>query len=161
MAEKKKKTVDADTLEIHKEGKPVDLYVKIGPTSRLNKKHQFYKMHSEVYDCEEYVWRGRLIKGKKISFMHGDKTLVPNPESYNQISGPGITLNGGEAVADLAVHEAISCPVEGEDISYNFFSEGSYLIYNGNSRKLHTLFLRIYDNNNGNDNDRWLVISME
>jgi hypothetical protein len=141
------------------EGDYVDMYIRIGDT-RINQDHQFKRIHSAVYDCDEFVWRGTFVKGKSISFSHGDGRLLPDAAAYNQISGPGITLSGAEACADLAYKNALTCPVEGSDLIYNFIDGSSELFYNGKTGR-HTIFVRVYDNNTGTNNDRWLVIAME
>lgn len=151
--------LDSTQLEIHRIGKPSDYYLKVG-RSGINAAHQFYLTRSEVYHCDEYVIRLQLTEGKEVAIVHGDGRKVPDPEVYNQIFGPGITLNGAEAVADFEVKDAIVCPVEGEDIVYNFVSEQSKVYFRGKTGK-YTLFVRIYDNNTGNDNDRWVVLSAE
>jgi hypothetical protein len=160
----KGKDVKKDSLKqvgrkVFVEGDYTDIYIKIGQ-SKLSKNNQFKRMHSEVYDCEEYVWQGVLKEGKEVCFRRGDGSVVPNPYVYNQISGPGITLSGQEAISDFEVKNAIVCPVEGCDLVYNFIDEESKLIYIGKSQE-HTLYIRIYDNNTGVNNDRWIVISVE
>ena len=140
-------------------GDLADVYIRIG-TSRLNPAHQFVKSHSIVYDCDEYIWRGKLVKDSPIVFLHGDGRLLPDSGCYNQISGPGVTFSGAEACADLKFSHALVCSVDGHDLIYNFVEGESRLTYVGKSA-IHTLYIRIYDNNTGIDNDRWLVISME
>ena len=140
-------------------GDYVDLFIRLN-NSQINKKHQFRQVHSEVYDCEEFIWRGWLKKGYKVVFAHGDGRTLPNINVFNQISGPGITLSGGEACADLKFDKALTCPVENCDLIYNFMDPLSVLTYIGKDG-LHTVFVRVYDNNSGDDNDRWLVISID
>lgn len=137
----------------------VDLFIKL-KGKRLNKKHQFRKIFSDIYKCEEYVWQGELKKDEEIKILHADLRKVPNILSYNQISGPGITFSGGEACMDLKCKKALVCPVNGVDLIYNFVDDDTKLYYTGKTG-VKTLFIRIYDNTNGNENDRWLVISLE
>lgn len=141
------------------EGELVDIFIRVG-ASQINEEHQFRKVHSGVYDCDEFVWRGYVEKGKKIHFSHGSGSVMPDPEVYNQISGPGMTFSGAEACADLVCKGALVCPVEGSDLVYNFIDADSELVYNGKSA-VHTFYVRVYDNATGLDNDRWLVISLE
>ncbi|MCI2069226.1 MAG: hypothetical protein LKJ88_06615 [Bacilli bacterium] len=141
------------------EGDYVDLFIRIG-ASVINQEHQFKRIHSAVYDCDEFVWRGLLTKGKVISFTHADNRELPDPNVYNQISGPGMTFSGAEACADLSYKDALVCPVQGSDLIYNFIDGDSELSYVGKTGT-HTIFVRVYDNNSGTDNDRWLVVSME
>ena len=136
-----------------------DFYIQVG-TCKLNAAHQFKKTHSIIYDCDEYVWMGNLTKGKKISFHHGDGRSLPDAACYNQISGPGVTFTGIEACSDLRYEHALVCPVDGQDLIYNFIDSESFLTYVGKTG-VHSLFIRIYDNNSGVENDRWLVIAME
>lgn len=137
----------------------VDLFIKIGKR-KIAPKYQFRRLFSELYHCEEYVWRGELEHDSKIEFTHADGRKLPNATIYNQISGPGITFSGGEACQDFKFKSALVCPVEGSDLIYNFVDETSELYYVGSS-KLRTIYVRIYDNNTGLNNDRWLVISIE
>jgi hypothetical protein len=141
------------------EGDYVDLFIHLGD-SKTNEAHQFKRIRSVVYDCDEYVWRGTFEKDKKITFTHADGRLLPDAAVYNQISGPGVTFSGAEACADFAFKGALVCPVEGQDLVYNFVDGLSELTYIGKSAR-HTIFVRVYDNNSGADNDRWLVISLE
>lgn len=140
-------------------GEYVDLFIRIGQ-SEINKQHQLRKVFSTIYDCYEYVWRGNFVHGKKIQFTHLDERTLPDPEVYNQISGPGCTFSGAEACASLNYENALVCPVLDCDLIYNFIDHNSELRYIGKTGK-HTLFVRVYDNNTGDNNDRWLVISME
>lgn len=137
----------------------VDLFIKIG-RRKIDKKYQFRRIHSSIYDCEEYVWQGEVPSNSVISFVHADNRTIPNATIYNQISGPGITLSGPEACYDFKVEHALTCKVEGADMIYHFVDENSKLYYIGKSKKL-TLFLRIYDNANGLNNDRWIVLFIE
>jgi hypothetical protein len=141
------------------EGDYVDFFIHIG-NSKANQQHQFKRLHSVVYDCDEFVWRGTLAKGDKITFSHADGRLLPDANVYNQISGPGITLSGAEACADFSFRDALVCPVEGNDLIYNFIDSDSEMTFVGKKGR-HTIFVRVYDNNSGVNNDRWLVISME
>jgi len=140
-------------------GEYSDLFIRIGK-SEINKQHQFRKMYSTIYDCYEYVWRGNLAHNSIIKFTHMDGRVVPDPEVYNQISGPGCTFSGAEACATLMYENALVCPVEDFDLVYNFVDHTSKLKYIGRTGR-HTLYLRIYDNNNGENNDRWVVIAIE
>jgi len=137
----------------------VDLFIKLKKRP-LSEKYQFRRLFSELYKCEEYVWQGILKKDDEIEFVHADLRKLPNPYIYNQISGPGITLSGGEACMSLECRYALNCPVSGSDLIYNFFDETSKLYYIGETKKV-TIYIRIYDNISGLTNDRWLVISME
>lgn len=137
----------------------VDLYIKIGKKT-ISNKYQFRRLFSELYHCEEYVWQGEIEQDSKIKFVRGDKRELPNTLASNQISGPGVTLSGGNACADFKVEKALVCPVEGSQLIYNFVDEDSSIKYIGNTKVI-TLFVRIYDNNTGDNNDRWLVISAE
>ncbi len=137
----------------------VDLYIKIGKR-KVAPKYQFRRLFSELYHCEEYVWQGEIAQDSKIEFVHGDLRKLPNSLVSNQISGPGVTFSGGEACDDFKFENALVCPVEGQQLIYNFINEDSTLKYVGKT-KVVTLFIRIYDNNTGDNNDRWLVISAE
>lgn len=156
-----KKTVSADSKmsDTILAGEPADIFVRLGNTL-INPEHQMLKTHSAVYGCDEFVWRGKFEKGKKIRFTHGNNASLPDPMVYNQISGPGMTFSGPEACLDFIYKKALVCPVEGVDLIYNFIDAESELYYEGKTG-VHTLYMRIYDNNSGIDNDRWLVVSLE
>lgn len=156
---KSKKAVDTSLLD-ERFGKDfVDLYIKIN-NRKISSAYQFRKIHSTIYDCDEYVWQGELPEGAVIKFVHGDGRILPNPLVYNQISGPGVTFNGGQACLDLTYSKALVCPVEGVELIYNFVDEESRLRYVSKTA-VKTMFIRIYDNNSGVDNDRWLTIALE
>ena len=104
--------------------------------------------------------KSRRIRAFRASGVFRTCYIGSSEVQNSRIFGPGITLNGAEAVADFEVKDAIVCPVEGEDIVYNFVSEQSKVYFRGKTGK-YTLFVRIYDNNTGNDNDRWVVLSAE
>lgn len=140
-------------------GEYSDLFIRIGK-SKINRQHQFRKTYSTIYDCYEYVWRGQLTHNQTIRFTHMDERVVPDPEVYNQISGPGCTFSGAEACATLKFDNALICPVENFDLVYNFIDHTSKLTYIGRNKR-HTIYVRIYDNNTGENNDRWIVISLE
>ena len=156
MAKKNVKTTKKQAVV---QGDFVDLYIRIN-NRKLSEQYQFRKVYSSIYDCDEYVWMGELPKGATIKFTHADKRMLPNVLAYNQISGPGVTLSGGEACMDLYYTKALICPVEGVDMIYNFVDTTSRLHYRG-KKGIRTIYLRIYDNATGIDNDRWLAISME
>lgn len=136
-----------------------DLFIVVN-SSKINEKHQFSKAYSDIYKCDEFVWKGNLTHGATIKFCHADGRLLPNIEVYNNISGPGITLSGKQACLEFKVEDALVCPVDDYDLIYNFMSDKSKLTYLGETKE-RTIYIRIYDNNLGNDNDRWLVISIE
>lgn len=140
-------------------GEYSDLFIRIGK-SEINKQHQFRKVYSNIYDCYEYVWRGVLTHDSKIKFTHMDERVIPDPEVYNQISGPGCTFSGAEACASLRYENALVCPVEDFDLVYNFVDHSSELKYVGKTGR-HIMYVRVYDNNTGENNDRWIVISIE
>ncbi len=154
-----KKAVKKDVIKSTFGEDFVDLYIKIGKKA-ISNKSQFRRLFSELYHCEEYVWQGEIKQDSSIKFVRGDKRELPNTLASSQISGPGVTLSGGNACADFKVEKALVCPVEGSDLIYNFVDEDSSIKYIGKT-KVVTLFIRIYDNNTGDNNDRWLVISAE
>jgi hypothetical protein len=145
--------------EVVIEGEFVDLFIRMGD-SKINQAHQFKRVHSAVYDCDEFVWRGSFTKGKELEFVHADGRVLPDYAAYNQISGPGVTLSGAEACADIKLEHALTCPVDGSDLVYNFVDASSEIRFVGKTGQ-HTIFVRVYDNNTGTDNDRWLVVAME
>ncbi len=160
MANKRKITcLHPMILKEYKDAKCADLFILRGD-EKISEKNQFVLTRSPIYNCDEYVWVGELNKGDEIKFCHADMRYLPNVSIYNNISGPGITLSGTEACVDFSFKDALTCPVTDCDLIYNFVNGSSKLFYVGEN-KVHTLFLRVYDNNLGSDNDRWLVISVE
>lgn len=138
-----KKTVDEDTGE--------DLYVLVGGV-----KHQFHSQISKIYDVKEFWYKGEFKKGDSIKFAHGDGRDVPVHDTPNC----GYTLVG-KAQRLLTSKKALLANGEaGDDQEYVYINDHSELTFAANTAE-YTLFVRVYDNLNGVDNDRWVVIYME
>lgn len=121
-----------------------------------NEKHQFSSHISPLYGTKEYYFTGVLFPNTEIKFVHNDGRQIPFGGTYNC----GYTLVGNARKA-FEARKALSTNGEAsDDQEYIYITPTSQLFYVGDE-KVHTIFLRIYDNINGNDNDRWVVIYIE
>ncbi len=129
-----------------------DLYI-IGPSNGFDPQHQFKSQISGIYGVKEYYWTGVIEQGT-ISFRHGNHHPVPTPADSNH----GFTLVG-KARDYFQAENALVVLSESGDQAYVYIQSDSSLKYVGDNR-VHTLFVRIYDNDNGSNNDRWLTLSI-
>lgn len=140
---KKVSTTNVDTGE--------DLYVVIGI-----EKHQFSSQTSAIYDVKEYYFKGTLTKDAKVKFTHADGREVPVHQSANC----GYTLVG-KAQNYFKANKALCASGEAsDDQEYVYINEHSSLTYIGETGE-HTLYVRVYDNLSGDENDRWVVIYLD
>ena len=121
-----------------------------------NDKHQFSAHISPLYGTKEYFYTGVLFPNTEIKFVHNDGRPIPIGGSSNC----GYTLVGNARKAFQAKKALVTNGESSDDQEYVYTTEYSQLIYVGDE-KVHTVFLRIYDNINGLDNDRWVVIYIE
>lgn len=138
----------------------VDLFIKF-KTTKLDKKHQFVEHTSGVYNCKEFIWTGFLRNGLKFSFVKLDKKKIPY-EVYDAFKGgPGFTFDDETTCTQLLVKNALCFKDEhNENIIYNYTNEESYLEYKGKFRKV-TIFIRLYDNLENNENNRWVALNLK
>ncbi len=129
-----------------------DLYI-IGPNNGFDSAHQFKSQISGIYGVKEYYWTGVLEQGV-LSFRRADRHAVPTPADANH----GFTLVG-KAKDYFQAENALVVISESGDQAYVYIQSNSSLKYVGDN-KVHTLFVRIYDNDNGSNNDRWLTLSI-
>lgn len=128
-----------------------DLYIVIG-----RERHPFASQISPFYDVKEYFWTGELVNGADIKFVHGDGTEVPTHQNRNC----GYTLVG-KAKSLIKANKALTTPGEpSDDQEYVYINEHSTLTYVGDTAS-HTVYVRVYDNNSGTVNDRWVVIYID
>lgn len=128
-----------------------DLFLVIG-----REKHQFSSQISSFYDVKEYFWRGVLTNGLDIKFVHQDGREVPAHQDRNC----GYTLIG-KAKSMIKANKALTTPGEpSDDQEYVYINEHSTLTYVGETGE-HTVYVRVYDNISGTDNDRWAVIYLD
>lgn len=131
-----------------------ELYIVNG-VKKLDADHAFKKSVSPIYGVDEYVFKGKLVKGA-VKFIRKDGKSVPTNDIYNS----GYTLVG-KAMQLFAVKNAlVECSHTSEDQSYNYGNPKTVLEYVGDD-KVHTLYVRIYDNAHGEENDRWVTISID
>ncbi len=131
-----------------------DLFIEINDSMR-DSAHQFKIQLSHLYNVEEYYWTGKITPHAKIRFLHKDGRELPVHENTNH----GFCLIGN-AMKAFDVDNALIVPSDMNDALYVYINPKSELRYIGDSKK-HTIYVRIYDNANGNINDRWLTISIE
>lgn len=135
-----------------------DLFIKL-KTTKLDDKHQFVAAHSGIYDCKEYIWEGTLRTGTTFTLRNSKDEIVPNPSAYCEYSGPGFTFDDEKTCKELQVNNSLVIEAS-ENVIYNYVNEKSNITYLGKTGKV-TLFVRVYDDNNGNANSRWLAINLK
>lgn len=135
-----------------------DLYVVT--SGRLLATKRFKKHISPVYGCEELYWKGKLAQGTVVSFVASDKSIRPIVDCFNEKGGPGFTLEGEGAIAAFKVENALTITSNNGDQVYNYVNADSKLVYVGDD-KVHTVYVRIYDDVVGCANGRWVVISVD
>ena len=119
-------------------------------------KHQLSSQISSIYACKEYFWKGKFTKGQNVKFVRGNGNEVP----VHHASNCGYTLIG-KAQNFFTSKKSLCANGEScDDQTYIYINENSSLVYSGKDGN-HTIFLRIYDNINNNNNDRWVVIYID
>ncbi len=143
VAKKVVEAVEPDTGE--------DLYIVIG-----RERHQFSSQTNPFYAVKEYFWAGKFTNGLDIKFVHADGKEVPTHQDRNC----GYTLIG-KAKSFIKANKALTTPGEAsDDQEYVYINEHSTLTYVGETGE-HTLYVRVYDNLSGVDNDRWVVVYLD
>lgn len=130
-----------------------DLYLVLGD-GKILPAYQFKSQISGIYGVKEYVWQGVIPNGI-VSFRHANGNPVPVPADANH----GYTLVG-KAKDFFSADNALVVLSESGDQAYVYVQPESNLKYVGDE-KAHTLYCRIYDNDNGDNNDRWLTLSID
>lgn len=121
-----------------------------------NDKHQFSSHISPLYGTKEYYYTGVLFPNTEIKFVHKDGKPIP----IGGTSNCGYTLVGKAKKLFKARKALVADGESSDDQEYVYITQYSQLFYIGDE-KPHTVFLRIYDNINGIDNDRWVVVYIE
>lgn len=129
-----------------------DLYI-ISQGHGYESSQQFKSQISGIYGVKEYYWTGRLEQGP-VTFCHKNHHPVPVPTDANH----GFTLVG-KAKDYFQAKNALVVLSESGDQAYVYIQPDSQLYYVGDD-KIHTLYVRIYDNDSGSNNDRWLTLSI-
>jgi len=145
------KKADVETTEKEWKGTE-DLYL-ISNNGEFREQYQFISQISGIYGVKEYVWTGVIPQGR-IDFKHRDGRFVPVPSDTNH----GYTLVG-KAKDLFSAENALVVLSESGDQAYVYIQSESHIRYIGDN-KVHTLYVRIYDNGNGENNDRWLTLSI-
>ncbi len=128
-----------------------DFYIVIG-----KERHEFSSQISPLYAVKEYYWKGELVNGSSIRFVRGKSKEVPVCKDGNC----GYTLVG-KAQQFFSASKALCANGEDcDDQEYVYINEHSSLSYVG-ATGVHTVYVRVYDNIAGNDNDRWVVLYLD
>lgn len=130
-----------------------DLYI-IENGCSADPTHQFKSQVSGIYGVKEYFWKGIIHKGV-VKFTHASGKQVPVPADSNH----GYTLVG-KAKNLFAPDNALEVLSESGDQAYVYIQPESFIKYVGDENE-HTIYVRIYDNTTGKNNDRWLTLSVE
>lgn len=130
-----------------------DLYIVEG-NNKIDAAHQFKSQISGIYGVKEYFWKGIIHKGL-IKFVRSSGKVVPVPADSNH----GYTLVG-KAKNMILPENALEVLSESGDQAYVYIQPESFIKYTGDENE-HTIYVRIYDNNSGDNNDRWLTLSIE
>lgn len=121
-----------------------------------NEKHQFSSHVSPLYGTKEYYYTGVLYPDREIKFVHSDGRQIP----VAGVCNCGYTLVGNARRAFMAKKALITNGEASDDQEYVYTTPHSQLFYVGDE-KVHTIYLRIYDDTDGGNTDRWVVIYIE
>ncbi len=119
-------------------------------------KHQFSSQKSAIYDVKEYFYRGVLTKDSQVKFVRGNGKEVPVHHAANC----GYTLIGKAQQYFKATKALCANGEASDDQEYVYINEHSVLTYVGQTG-VHTLYVRVYDNLTGVNNDRWVVLYLD
>ena len=107
-----------------------------------------------LYDMANNEDSRKQFKHKVI--LHADGKEVPTHQDRNC----GYTLIG-KAKSYIKANKALTTPGEpSDDQEYVYINEHSTLTYVGETGD-HTLYVRVYDNLSGTNNDRWAVVYLD
>lgn len=96
------------------------------------------------------------MKKQEVKLLRKSKSQVP----VSNTNDSGITLVGNASKLFEVKNALTVASSEYSDQVYNYCNPESKLFYVGDE-KVHTIYVRIYDNASGTDNDRWVTISIE
>lgn len=119
--------------------------------------HKMSFNYQSIFHVAEYMYSGTLHQGN-IRFLIGEdlKEVAPVLEDYNH----GFTLEGAaKEIFKVENSLNIYSPIEKRIFSY--VNGKSVLKFVGDPSKSYDLYIRIYDNANGYNNDRWVVLYAE
>lgn len=128
-----------------------DIYLAMGQT-----KYQLSENVSQESGKVEYVFKGKIEKGDEICFVHKDGKTIPIKESENC----GYTLKSKARSCFKAENALVAYSDSKDDETYIYINQNSTLFYIGESRVC-TLYVRVYDNREGVNNDRWVVLFID
>lgn len=127
-----------------------DLFINLD-----DKKIKLSTQISPIYATEEYYTTCILKKGNIVSFSRACGSSVPVREQNNS----GYTLVGKAKSLFKASKALVANGETSDDQEYVYVNLNSRLEYVGETSE-HSIYVRVYDNANGNNNDRWVVISI-
>ncbi|MFA6860985.1 MAG: hypothetical protein WCR56_01155 [Bacilli bacterium] len=128
-----------------------DLYLLMN-----GQKLQFSSQISSIYDVKEYFLKTVFTQGSEIKLARKNGSDVPVHHSANC----GFTLVGKAQNMFTSLKALCANGETSDDQEYVYINEHSVLEYSGKSGE-HTLFVRVYDNLSGVNNDRWVVIYID
>lgn len=138
----------SEIIPVEKNG--ADVYLAMG-----RKRYQLEKQTND-YQKEEYIFKGKLIKDQEFCFVHKNGKPIP----VNNQENCGYTLKGNARNLFSAKNALIAYSPDKEDETYIYINENSAMFYTGESKNV-TIYMRIYDNREGLNNDRWVVLFVE
>lgn len=112
------------------------------------------RRNKSIFSVDEFVYTGRFHKGL-LTFVSGKElqTIVPIRGKFNY----GYTLEG-EAKEIFKVNNSLVCPNKFENRSFCYINSNSTISYIGDPFTIYSIYVRIYENCVGSNNNRWVVI---
>jgi len=130
----------------------MNLYIKF-KTTTCDEKHQFEETVSGIFNCKEYVWTGYLRRGLVFHFEDENGNVIPSG-----LENSGLTTD--TELTNLLVEVKNALVVKDGNNVYNYMNSDSAITYNGKWGKV-TLYVRVYDNADGYDNNRWIALNTQ
>ncbi len=112
------------------------------------------RWNNSIFNTEEFVYTGRLHKGK-LTFATGKdlKVVVPRRGKFNY----GFALEG-IAKDIFKVRNSLNIYNKFENRTFSYINPNSYLEFIGDPFVEYSLYVRIYEDCFGIKNSRWAVI---
>lgn len=127
-------------------------------SDKVKNKQSILSLQKSIYKMNEYVYSGFMSKGKVdfAIFQNGKLQVVPLKKDFNY----GYTFEG---LADkiFKVENALRCRSDKEKRSFVYINKGSYLTFIGDPNVEYNLYIRLFDNEFNENNDRWIVVYAE
>lgn len=109
-------------------------------------------LQRSIYDMNEFVYSGRIETG---DVQFEIVKVIPVPE--NKVPNHGYTLEG---IADkiFKVENALRCWHDEQGRSFVYVKEDSKLTFVGDPSVQYNIYVRLFENEFGTENNRWIVI---